>query len=258
MSIIKVKNTKNYTALSNALLCDKRLTFETRGLLAYLLSKPLDWEVRINDLINASPAGLRVVRRMVAEAEEYGYMIRKRYKNEDGTFAWITEVYEIPTPTGGCLETDAPIHTKCTDGEYSGYSEYSHSIGTLSTDGLPTDGKRTDIVSNELKKTDLKKEELEEGENIFSVYEHEIGPLTPHISEELMCLEEDHTATWVCNALKESSERGKRSLGYAKAILSRWKAEGYGTVPTNGRPKPRATAERDPLMEAIERARGVS
>ena len=71
----------------------------------------------------------------------------------------------------------------------------------------------------------------EEGENIFSVYEQEIGSLTPHISNELILLEEEHTTSWVCKALKECSERGKRSLGYSKAILNRWRTDGYGTAP---------------------------
>ena len=252
MSIIKVKNKKNYTALANALLCDKRLTFETRGLLAYLLSKPLDWEVRINDLINASPAGLRVVRRMVAEAEEYGYMIRKRYQREDGTFSWITEVYEEPTPTGGCAEADAPIHTKRAHGEYS---EYSHSIGTLSTDGLPTDGKRTDIVSNELKKNELKKETEEEGEteNVFKLYEQEIGGLTPMISNRLIHLEEEHTAHWVCEAIKIASRNGKRYLRYIESILERWHRDGYGTLPAWQQRK--TTSSADEWAEALEKAR---
>lgn len=71
----------------------------------------------------------------------------------------------------------------------------------------------------------------EEGENPFRVYEQEIGPLTPSIAEGIGELVKEHTAHWVCEAFRECSKNGKRSLGYAEAILSRWAVEGYGTAP---------------------------
>lgn len=63
---------------------------------------------------------------------------------------------------------------------------------------------------------------------IFSVYEQEIGPLTPHLADELEEAEQVHGAGWVCEALRISSANGKRNWAYAKGILGRWKADGYG------------------------------
>ena len=72
----------------------------------------------------------------------------------------------------------------------------------------------------------------EEGENagaIFRAYESEIGSITPMISEELQELEKEHPTEWIIAAMRVASINGKRSLGYFKAILKRWKVDGYGT-----------------------------
>jgi DnaD/phage-associated family protein len=80
--------------------------------------------------------------------------------------------------------------------------------------------------------TEITTDDLEEADplpSVFRAYESEIGPLTPMNSEELQDLVEEHTAQWVIAAIKESSIRNKRSLGYCKAILKRWKVDGYGS-----------------------------
>jgi len=72
----------------------------------------------------------------------------------------------------------------------------------------------------------------EEGENagaIFRAYESEIGSITPMISEELQELEKEHPTEWIIAAMRVASINGKRSLAYFRAILARWKVDGYGT-----------------------------
>lgn len=244
MSIFRIQKTSNYTVLSNDLLCDTSITFEARGLLCYLLSKPHNWEVRFNDLIAASPAGMRVVRRIVSELEEHGYMKRQRIHKDDGSFSWITEVYE--DPTGGGISDDTTIYTECIDGD---------TIGTFCIDGSCIDGKRTDIESNDLQSNDLKNIMKKKGStkpNAFQVYEQEIGPLTPMIAEGIAALVEEHTDHWTCESFRVCSKNGKRSLGYAEAILKRWKTDGYGTAPSwerkNGSKQPKTMEEQ--LAEA--------
>ena len=97
----------------------------------------------------------------------------------------------------------------------------------------PSEGKPS---PSETKKKLIKKikEEEEEGggQNVFRVYEQEIGPLTPHVANELEEAETVHGANWVCKALRIASVNGKRNWAYTKAILTRWKADGYGTGKT--------------------------
>jgi len=62
--------------------------------------------------------------------------------------------------------------------------------------------------------------------NIFTLYEQNIGLLTPMIAEELKEAEELYSAAWVADAIKIAAENNKRSWSYARKILQRWKEEG--------------------------------
>jgi DnaD/phage-associated family protein len=90
--------------------------------------------------------------------------------------------------------------------------------------------------------------EKEEGgavsENCFAIYEHEIGPLTPLIADELGMAEKECPEGWVGDALREASKNNKRSWAYAKAILKRWITEGkQSPYKANGSKRPDATRE---------------
>jgi hypothetical protein len=69
--------------------------------MAYLLSKPDDWQVRMEDLLGHGPCGLSAMRRIVRELEGRGFLRRVRGRTQDGRFQWFTEVWESPLPCGG-------------------------------------------------------------------------------------------------------------------------------------------------------------
>lgn len=62
--------------------------------------------------------------------------------------------------------------------------------------------------------------------NIFSLYEQNIGLLTPLIAEELRDAEETYPAAWIEEAFREAVSLNKRSWRYIHAILDRWLTEG--------------------------------
>lgn len=62
--------------------------------------------------------------------------------------------------------------------------------------------------------------------NIFTLYEQNIGPLTPLISDQLRDIEETYSAEWITEAIGISVQQNKRSLAYVSAILDRWQREG--------------------------------
>ena len=59
------------------------------------------------------------------------------------------------------------------------------------------------------------------------MYEQEIGPLTPAVSNKLKAAEEDYPAEWIILALQTSAINNARSWSYAEAILKRWKKDGF-------------------------------
>lgn len=85
--ILRTPKSKRYTAVSNKLAQDSSLPFEARGLMLYLLSKPADWSVMVEDLIKASPAGKDKVYRILADLERAGYIRRQQVRSKDGTLA---------------------------------------------------------------------------------------------------------------------------------------------------------------------------
>ena len=62
--------------------------------------------------------------------------------------------------------------------------------------------------------------------NVFTLYEQNIGPLTPMISERLRDAEQDYPAAWIEEAIQLAVERNKRNWGYVMGILKRWQSEG--------------------------------
>lgn len=100
--IIRVKkHTKNFVILNKVFLEDKRLSFKSKGILTYLLSKPDDWTVRVNELISASTDGESSVRSALKELETCGYYRKYRVRTEDGSkiARWESVIYESPVET---------------------------------------------------------------------------------------------------------------------------------------------------------------
>jgi len=89
------------------------------------------------------------------------------------------------------------------------------------------------IQSGELQLPGLKAErqayiETEELPDIYTLYEQNIGMLTPMIAEELREAESLYPEIWIRDAIKEAVNQNKRKWRYIAAILERWVTEGKG------------------------------
>ena len=62
--------------------------------------------------------------------------------------------------------------------------------------------------------------------NIFTLYEQNIGIITPIIAEELKEAEKLYPRQWIEEAFKEAATLNKRSWRYVARILERWASEG--------------------------------
>lgn len=71
--------------------------------------------------------------------------------------------------------------------------------------------------------------------DIFTLYEQNIGILTPIIAEELQEAEKHYPADWIESAFKEAVSLNKRNWKYIARILERWAIEGKddGTLGRN-------------------------
>ncbi|MCX6012225.1 MAG: DnaD domain protein [Chloroflexi bacterium] len=62
--------------------------------------------------------------------------------------------------------------------------------------------------------------------NVFTIYENNIGMLTPMIAEQLKEAELEYPASWIEEAIKEAVSLNKRNWRYIAKILQNWAAEG--------------------------------
>ncbi len=63
--------------------------------------------------------------------------------------------------------------------------------------------------------------------NIFTLYEQNIGLVTPMIAEELKDAEKEYPDEWIQEAFKIAVENNVRKWSYLRAILERWRTEGH-------------------------------
>ena len=96
-TILHIPKVARYFVVDNAVFSEARLSWDARGLMGYLLSKPDDWRVRLYDLVAHGPAGVHKIQRMLRELEDAGYLHRKRVKRANGAFDWETIVFETPS-----------------------------------------------------------------------------------------------------------------------------------------------------------------
>jgi DNA replication protein len=62
--------------------------------------------------------------------------------------------------------------------------------------------------------------------DIFTLYEQNIGQLTPLAADELRDAATQYPEAWITEAIKEAVKHNKRSISYVRAILERWSSEG--------------------------------
>src|SRR5688500_16675563 len=73
-----------------------KLSWKAKGILAYLLSRPDNWIVRLGDLVKRSPDGAFAVRGAIKELRDVGH-ISYQIEREGGHIKqWLLVVHEIP------------------------------------------------------------------------------------------------------------------------------------------------------------------
>ncbi len=64
--------------------------------------------------------------------------------------------------------------------------------------------------------------------DIFTLYEQNVGMLTPLVADELRDAEKNYPPDWIRDAIKEAVLHNKRNIKYINKILENWSVEGRG------------------------------
>jgi len=208
MSIFRVEKKANYVVLDKGFLNDKRLSWQAKGLLAYMLSMPNDWVFRIDDLKNRSTNGRDSTKSIIKELQEYGYIIKEQ-KRQQGKFS-NNQYIVLERPTSPFTEnplTDNPLTEK------------------PSTENPPLLNNKE--LNNELLSN---KEKLDVVVvNVYRFYEQNFGPMSPFIAE---CIEQwinDLGDEIVIEAMKRALKQQKK-WNYAEGILREWVQNNLRTI----------------------------
>ena len=98
-TIVREPHAGNYTCIDNATLQDRDLSWEARGILAYILSKPDGWKVQIKDLEQGCKKGR--VYRILDELKAAGYLEdRTKFRDDKGRWQYTPYVLHERPITG--------------------------------------------------------------------------------------------------------------------------------------------------------------
>lgn len=92
-------------------LDDEKLSWRAKGLLSYLIGKPMYWKVRVSDLINRSTDGQTAIRSALKELEDVGYAKLEKIQGPKGRIAeWVWKISDSPifSPDSGSPHLDNP------------------------------------------------------------------------------------------------------------------------------------------------------
>lgn len=100
MAKIRVNKNKNFTTISNFHLRDINLSLKAKGLLTQMLSLPDGWDYTLAGLAKINKEGVDGITSAIKELEKYGYVTRKRVRDEKGRVRGTDyTVYEQPVKT---------------------------------------------------------------------------------------------------------------------------------------------------------------
>lgn len=110
--IIRVKKNTNYTIVSNSVLTTKELSLKAKGLYAYMISLPDDWDFSMAGLEVCLKEGRDAIRSTLKELCEFGIAVHDKKRAEDGTFTSEITIFQelqpIQESRGGFSAADTP------------------------------------------------------------------------------------------------------------------------------------------------------
>jgi hypothetical protein len=83
MTIVRREHRAQFTIVPNAIFLDDRLSIEAKGVLGYLLSRPHNWQVRLDHVGRTLRIGRKKLQRIFRELIGAGYVTREQPRTAD-------------------------------------------------------------------------------------------------------------------------------------------------------------------------------
>lgn len=138
-----IKESGNFVTVHKNFIHDSNLTFKSKGILLYLLSRPDDWQIYESEILKHTNDGKDSLKSGIKELEEIGYVVRTRKRNDKGHLnGYEYLVYEHPIQSGNS-------YLGLSDDGKSNIGE-SNVGKTVNGESVPTNNNRTnnDLTNN--------------------------------------------------------------------------------------------------------------
>ncbi|PZW20805.1 DnaD/phage-associated family protein [Thermosporothrix hazakensis] len=152
---------------------------------------------------------LRAHLRLISEGSDQAAVIYWYFFNTARSRKVVEELQGGEIVPVRMLDQEQRVHTEREETALS-VEEYATSRGLVS----PSNQALTDV------------EVHVERPNIFSLYEQNIGLLSPMVADELKDAATHYPPGWIEQAFRVAVEQNKRKWSYIRAILRRWETEG--------------------------------
>lgn len=153
MSVVRIQNrSAPFVQIDRRALENNRLSWKAKGILAYLLSRPDDWRVMVNDLVQRSTDGKAAIYSALVELEELGYLERALVREGNRLTGWDYTIYEEPRATSGTSASGSATSPQYPDFQHS----EKQNTGNLNTDFLNTENQHhtnKEVTKNEVTNT---------------------------------------------------------------------------------------------------------
>lgn len=214
-----------------------RLDWAVRGLYDALYMLSIDL-VQVGAEAVSSPLGqaeeiawhlrteLEFVEWGLSQLEAIGYVAQ-----QDGQWR-LTRAQEEQRPSEGS-ERMAALRKRQKTSRYDGVTKRHNGGDGLSPD-TDTDTDRDSDKDRDTEQMPVAAADQPGSENIFRVYEQNIGALTPMLVPTLTEAEKTYPMAWIRDAFGEAVAHNARNWRYVEAILKRWQAQGRGPVTQGG------------------------
>lgn len=112
MAKFVMSKSRDFTIISNKFLRNSEMSLKAKGLLAFLLSLPDEWECSISGFRNYASDGKGSIQTALNELEALGYLTREPNRGANGRYdGAIYNVFEEPS-----LRQESPADDVKTDG----------------------------------------------------------------------------------------------------------------------------------------------
>lgn len=219
MTIYRINKKDNYVVLDKGFLQDKTLSWQAKGLLAYMLSLPNDWVFNMKDLQNRSKNGRDATYRIMKELIEAGYVTR--VENRDGGKFEKVEyiVHEVKQSPRTENPDTVPPYTENPYPE-NPYPENPPLLNNNNTNYKNTNN--DDDNKDRPKENDL---------NAFRFYEENFQATLSSVDIEILnyWLDRFPEEIVLC-AMRKALEQNVRRIKYIDRILANWEIQKVQTL----------------------------